>query len=119
LAEAVSLTPEEAAMSLEAEMFRSFAAASTEEIDSTPASSRVETITAAVENRLLAEASERNQIESDKAPKVMAAAAAAAADGPPTSEDGEIASIVDKVLADLRPKIVEEITKKLGKTTNG
>jgi hypothetical protein len=32
------------------------------------------------------------------------------------SEDsGEIASIVDSVLADLRPKIVEEISRKLGK----
>jgi len=33
----------------------------------------------------------------------------------PTEESGEIASIVDSVLADLRPKIVEEISRKLGK----
>ena len=31
------------------------------------------------------------------------------------SEPAEIASIVDSVLADLRPKIVEEISRKLGK----
>jgi hypothetical protein len=30
-------------------------------------------------------------------------------------ESGEIASIVDSVLADLRPKIVAEISRKLGK----
>jgi hypothetical protein len=29
--------------------------------------------------------------------------------------DPEIASIVDSVLADMRPKIVEEIARKLGK----
>jgi hypothetical protein len=31
------------------------------------------------------------------------------------SEPDEIASIVDSVLADLRPKIVEEISRKMGK----
>jgi len=31
------------------------------------------------------------------------------------SETPEIASLVDSVLADLRPKIVEEISRKLGK----
>jgi CheY-like chemotaxis protein len=51
----------------------------------------------------------------EEAPKAMAAAAAAdsapaAALGPDASA---IASIVDSVLADLRPKIVEEIAKKL------
>ena len=49
----------------------------------------------------------------EEAPKAMAAAAAAesaAATGPDPSA---IASIVDSVLADLRPKIVEEIAKKL------
>ena len=50
----------------------------------------------------------------EEAPKAMAAAAAAesapAAAGPDPSA---IASIVDSVLADLRPKIVEEIAKKL------
>lgn len=111
-AEAVSLTPEEAAISLEAEMFRSFAAESSEEIDAAPACSQADTITAAVETRLLAEAS---ALESDEAPKAMAAAAA---EGSTASEDGEIASIVDKVLADLRPRIVEEIAKKLGKPAN-
>ncbi len=33
-----------------------------------------------------------------------------------SSEDGvEIASIVDSMLADLRPKMLEEISRKLGK----
>jgi CheY-like chemotaxis protein len=55
--------------------------------------------------------------QAEAAPKAMAAAAAA--DGVATSVSAEdasaIASIVDSVLADLRPKIVEEIAKKLGK----
>jgi hypothetical protein len=34
---------------------------------------------------------------------------------PSEQESGEIASIVDSVLADLRPKIVAEISRKLGK----
>ena len=47
----------------------------------------------------------------EEAPKVMAAAAA---EGSATATDASsIASIVDSVLADLRPKIVEEIAKKL------
>ena len=48
-----------------------------------------------------------------------AMAAAAGADHNPdsslSSSDTEVASIVDSVLADLRPKIVEEISRKLGK----
>ncbi len=47
----------------------------------------------------------------EEAPKVMAAAAA---EGSASATDASaIASIVDSVLADLRPKIVEEIAKKL------
>ena len=46
----------------------------------------------------------------EEAPKAMAAAA-----GAESSDASAIASIVDSVLADLRPKIVEEIAKKLGK----
>ena len=53
--------------------------------------------------------------QTEEAPKAMAAAAAA--ESTPalgTSPDpSAIASIVDSVLADLRPKIVEEIAKKL------
>ena len=56
----------------------------------------------------------------EEAPKAMAAAAAAAAQGSATSspaasvpDASTIASIVDSIMADLRPKIVEEITKKL------
>jgi len=50
-----------------------------------------------------------NASSGDEAPKTMAAAAGA--DGDATA----IASIVDSVLADLKPKIVEEIAKKLSK----
>ena len=46
-------------------------------------------------------------------------AAAAGADHNPDASgigsDTEVASLVDSVLADLRPKIVEEISRKLGK----
>jgi hypothetical protein len=53
----------------------------------------------------------------EEAPKAMAAAAAADGEGTSVSaaDASAIASIVDSVLADLRPKIVEEIAKKLGK----
>jgi hypothetical protein len=50
-----------------------------------------------------------------------AMAVAAGAEGKPEEvntnldSDPEIASIVDSVLADMRPKIVEEIARKLGK----
>ncbi len=49
------------------------------------------------------------QAQAEEAPKVMAAAAAEGS----ATDASSIASIVDSVLADLRPKIVEEIAKKL------
>ena len=62
------------------------------------------------------------EIAEQSAPKDEAAmAVAAGAEKAPeeatsSSDEGpEIASIVDSVLADLRPKIVEEISRKLGK----
>jgi hypothetical protein len=53
--------------------------------------------------------------QTDDAPKAMAAAAAAesAASSQAAPDPSAIANIVDSVLADLRPKIVEEIAKKL------
>jgi len=48
--------------------------------------------------------------QAEEAPKTMAAAAADSG-----SDAGSIASIVDSVLADLRPKIVEEIARQLAK----
>ncbi len=51
------------------------------------------------------------QAAAEEAPKVMAAAAAEGSAS--TTDASAIASIVDSVLADLRPKIVEEIAKKL------
>jgi len=53
---------------------------------------------------------------SDEAAMAVAAGAEKAPEEvPAASESPEIASIVDSVLADLRPKIVEEISRKLGK----
>jgi len=49
----------------------------------------------------------------DDTPKAMAAAATAESATASAPDANTIASIVDSVLADLRPKIVEEIAKKL------
>jgi len=51
----------------------------------------------------------------DAAMAVAAGAEKAPEDASSNPDSGEIASIVDSVLADLRPKIVEEISRKLGK----
>jgi CheY-like chemotaxis protein len=195
VAEPVVLSPEEAAISLEAEMFRSFAAmpmpvsSSTAEPESVPIVG-VSGIAAAVENRLAeaglapnstvlpdgaescsettaneasaegtpaetmavapeATSSAVEEVEAEKtehqdspvnvagqvpaeepvteeplkeelvttpevAPKAMAAAAAA--DGGASASDANaIANIVDSMLADLRPKLLEEIAKKMAK----
>ena len=53
--------------------------------------------------------------QAEAAPKAMAAAAAADGGSAVSADASTIASIVDSVLADLRPKIVEEIAKKLGR----
>jgi hypothetical protein len=59
--------------------------------------------------------------ETDEPEDSAAMAVAAGAEGKPEEvntnldSDPEIASIVDSVLADMRPKIVEEIARKLGK----
>jgi hypothetical protein len=60
----------------------------------------------------LVEAAKQAESASEEPPKAMAAAAAegSSASAP---DAGTIASIVDSVMADLRPKIVEEIAKKL------
>jgi twitching motility two-component system response regulator PilH len=69
-----------------------------------------------------AQSSETSEKESEESlPRDRAAmAVAAGAEGKPEEAtnfdaDPEIASIVDSVLADMRPKIVEEIARKLGK----
>ena len=59
------------------------------------------------------EAAKQAEPVAEEAPKVMAAAAAAEGSNAPAPDAGTIASIVDSVMADLRPKIVEEIAKKL------
>jgi CheY-like chemotaxis protein len=116
VAEALELSPEEASMSLEAEMFRAFAA-SAEKIETLRVENPLATIQLAVENRLAAEAAEAAaaqalNLTAEAAPKAMAAVAPAGATSA-TSAESDIASIVDKVMADLRPRIVEEIARKL------
>ena len=71
---------------------------------------------AAASSDVVEEAKQAEQ-EAEEAPKAMAAAAA---EGSPSAstpalvpDASTIASIVDSVMADLRPKIVEEIAKKL------
>jgi twitching motility two-component system response regulator PilH len=60
------------------------------------------------------EASRSIPREADEPPKAKAAAATAEGGESTSSPDAStIASIVDRVMADLRPKIVEEITRKL------
>jgi CheY-like chemotaxis protein len=65
-------------------------------------------------NSNLVEAAKQAEASAEDAPKAMAAAAAADGSVSGSATDaGTIASIVDSVMADLRPKIVEEIAKKL------
>jgi CheY-like chemotaxis protein len=60
------------------------------------------------------EAAKQDAAGAEQSPKAMAAAAAAEGSASPSATDAStIASIVDSVMADLRPKIVEEIAKKL------
>ena len=63
-------------------------------------------------------ASENNVAEKVDESEAMAAAASASSASTAAAEAGTIANIVESVLAELRPKIVEEITRKLGKEKN-
>lgn len=110
VAEALELTPEEAAMSLEAEMFRAFAA-NAEKLESVSVNDPLVAIQAAVEKRIAEEVASAEPAH-EIAPKAMAAAAPNG-NGSHATDEAEIASIVDRVMADLRPKIVEEIARKL------
>ena len=65
-------------------------------------------------NSDVVEAAKQAAAGAEESPKAMAAAAAAEGSTSPSATDAStIASIVDSVMADLRPKIVEEIAKKL------
>jgi hypothetical protein len=59
------------------------------------------------------EAAKQAEHAAEEAPRVMAAAAAEGSASASAADASTIASIVDRVMADLRPKIVEEIAKKL------
>jgi CheY-like chemotaxis protein len=68
----------------------------------------------AAANSDVVEAAKQAENGAEDVPKVMAAAAAAESSASQSATDAStIASIVDSVMADLRPKIVEEIAKKL------
>jgi len=73
--------------------------------------------TSAAANSDVVEAAKQAEHAAEEAPKAMAAAAAAAEGSSSASafatDASTIARIVDSVMADLRPKIVEEIAKKL------
>jgi CheY-like chemotaxis protein len=70
--------------------------------------------TSAGSNTDIVEAAKQAEAAATEAPKAMAAAAAADGSSSTSVTDaGTIASIVDSVMADLRPKIVEEIARKL------
>jgi CheY-like chemotaxis protein len=72
------------------------------------------TPTSAAANTNLVEAAKQAEASAEEPPKAMAAAAAAEGSASTSTTDAStIASIVDSVMADLRPKIVEEIAKKL------
>ena len=62
-----------------------------------------------------AEPSEPRAVSQDTAAKAVAVGAESHPEDVSPSDSDSVASIVDSVLADLRPKIVEEISKKLGK----
>ena len=62
------------------------------------------------------ESSRKHDDDSDEAAMAVAAGAENSPEAASSEEESpEIASIVDSVLADLRPRIVEEISRKLGK----
>jgi CheY-like chemotaxis protein len=67
----------------------------------------------AAANSDVVEAAKQAEHGAEEAPKAMAAAAAEGSASASVPDASTIASIVDSVLADLRPKIVEEIAKKL------
>jgi CheY-like chemotaxis protein len=67
----------------------------------------------AAANSDVVEAAKQPEHGAEEAPKAMAAAAAEGSTSRSATDASTIASIVDSVLADLRPKIVEEIAKKL------
>jgi CheY-like chemotaxis protein len=75
---------------------------------------QIHTAPASAANSDVVEAAKQAESRAGESPKAMAAAAAAEGSASPSATDAStIASIVDSVMADLRPKIVEEIAKKL------
>ncbi len=67
----------------------------------------------AAANSDVVEAAKQAESGAEESPKAMAAAAAEGSASMSATDASTIASIVDSVMADLRPKIVEEIARKL------
>lgn len=67
----------------------------------------------AAANSDVVEAAKQAESGAEESPKAMAAAAAESSASMSATDASTIASIVDSVMADLRPKIVEEIARKL------
>jgi CheY-like chemotaxis protein len=74
---------------------------------------RIHTAPASAAASDVVEAAKQAAQAAEEAPRVMAAAAAEGSASASAADASTIASIVDRVMADLRPKIVEEIAKKL------
>ena len=74
---------------------------------------RIHTAAASAAASDVVEAAKQAEHSAEEAPRVMAAAAAEGSASASAADASTIASIVDRVMADLRPKIVEEIAKKL------
>jgi hypothetical protein len=75
---------------------------------------RTKTASAVAISDVAEEAGKQTEPAAEETPKAMAAAAAAEGSSSPSIPDAStIASIVESVMADLRPRIVEEITRKL------
>jgi CheY-like chemotaxis protein len=74
---------------------------------------RIHTAPASAAASDVVEAAKQAEHTAEEAPRVMAAAAAEGSASASAPDASAIASIVDRVMADLRPKIVEEIAKKL------
>ncbi len=115
-AKPVALSPEEAATSLETEMFHTLESANAAATFNS--SSHPQPVEAAASGQSASEKIDAHvppaKTVADAGELALKAMAASAAEGS-AADATTIATLVDSVLADLRPKIVEEIAKKLAR----
>jgi CheY-like chemotaxis protein len=76
---------------------------------------KIEALNSAATPSNAVEEAKQPELAAEETPKAMAAAAAAESSAGSATDARTIASIVDSVMADLRPRIVEEIARKLAK----